>query len=283
MSWAYTDEAYKEHTRQAWNASSPSYNPWLRALAAYDDLLVEDLDPQPRERVLDVATGPGEPALSIAQAVGPGGEVLGVDISEGMIERARTAAEQRGIDHASFVVGDAEDLDLADDSFPAAVCRFSLQIFADPAASLAEVARVLEPGGRFSASVWAAPGERSPALHAVLGPMLRHCTPDESGYLPTPYELGGPRTLLEMTEDAGLAPVRERRVSVPLRFQSREAYMEAMLEGTPIGHSLSEESQQVQQAVIEEAGWFLDRWGREEDGELVLDSEAVLLLAERPS
>jgi hypothetical protein len=143
------------------------------------------------------------------------------------------------------------------------------------------MARVRAPGGLFAASVWSAPGERSPALHAILGPMLRHCTPDDTGYLPTPYELGGPRTLVGMVEDAGLEVLEEQRVAAPMCFPDEEAYLEAMLEGTPVGHSLKEEAQEVQDAVLEETRWFLDRWNEADDG-VVLEGESVVVHAERP-
>lgn len=281
MSWEYDDEAYKEYTRKTWNASVDAYEPWIEALQAFDEVLLDGLDLPNRQRVLDVATGPGQPAISIAEAVGPEGEVLGIDLSDRMVERARRTAEHAGASNARFEVVDAEDMDLEDASFDAAVCRSSLQILPRPSRAIEEMARVLEPGGRFAASVWAAPGERSPALHAIIGPMLRHCTPDETGYIPTPYELGGPRTLVEMVERAGLEVDEEQRVSRPIRFPDEEAYLEAMLEGTPVGHSLAEESQQVQDDVLEETRWFLDRWD-EGDEELVLGAESVVVHARRP-
>lgn len=281
MSWEYDEEAYKEYTRQTWNASVDSYEPWIQALEPFNETLLEGVAPLDGQRVLDIATGPGEPALSIAELVGSEGEVLGIDLSDRMIERARQAAKQAQISNAQFELIDAEDMDLEDASFDAAVCRSSLQIFPAPSRALEEVARVLKPGGRFATSVWAAPGERSPALHAIIGPMLRHCTPDETGYIPTPYELGGPGTLVEMVENAGLVVEDERRITIPLHFPDRDAYLQAMLKGTPVGHSLEEESQEVQDAVMEETRWNLDRWNEGDEG-LVLDSEAVVVHARRP-
>lgn len=281
MSWEYDDEAYKEYTRETWNESVDGYGPWIEALEPFNEVLLEGLDLQPGHRVLDIATGPGEPALTIADAVGPEGEVLGIDLSDRMIDHARRSAKRAGASNVRFELMDAEDMDLDDASFDRVVCRSSLQIMTAPSRALAEIARVLEPGGRFATSVWADPGERSPALHAIIGPMLRHCTPDETGYIPTPYELGGPGTLVGMVEEAGLEVDEERRVAMPLRFADEEAYFEAMLEGTPVGHSLREESQEVQDAVLEETRWFLERWA-EDDGGLVLDAESVVVHARRP-
>ncbi len=281
MTWEYTDEEYKAYTRETWNESVESYGPWIDALEPFNEDLFEGLELASGQRVLDIATGPGEPALTIAGEVGPEGEVVGIDLSDRMIDRARENAKRAGVSNATFQRMDAEDMAFEAGSFDAVVCRSSLQIMTAPAKVLQEVARVLKPGGRFAASVWASPGERSPALHAIIGPMLRHCTPDDTGYIPTPYELGGPRTLVEMIQAAGLEVDAERRVSRPLRFADEDAYLEAVLRGTPVGHSLEEESQAVQDAVMEETRWNLDRWADGDDG-FVLDGETVVVHAHQP-
>lgn len=282
MSWEYNEEEYKQYTKETWNTSANAYDPWIQALEPFNKPLLDAIDPQPGERILDVCTGPGEPAMTLAQAMGSQGEVLGIDLSDKMIERARQTADEKKVQNARFEVMDAEGMDLDDASFDAIVSRSSLQILTNPAAALDEIARVLAPGGRFVASVWAAPGERSPAIHAMLGPMLMYCTPDETGYLPTPYELGGPHTLRNMVENAGLEPTNEDRITVPVRFDGVDDYLQAVMEGTPVGHSLEEETDAVQQAVLEETRENVQRWNKSDGDDLLLDSEAVVVSATRP-
>ena len=101
------------------------------------------------ERLLDVGCGLGEAALALAQDLGDGGEVVGVDASESMLRVARSnagAARSR----VRFTVGDACSLDEPDDSFDAARSERTLQWLADPAAAVAEMVRVVRPGGRVS-------------------------------------------------------------------------------------------------------------------------------------
>jgi len=98
--------------------------------------------------VLEIGSGPGELALEIARRL-PGGEVVGIDLSEAMVDRAtRRARAERLEDRARFQVADAAALPLADGSFDVIVSTLSLHHWSDPAAVFAEIARVLRPGGQ---------------------------------------------------------------------------------------------------------------------------------------
>jgi demethylmenaquinone methyltransferase/2-methoxy-6-polyprenyl-1,4-benzoquinol methylase len=106
----------------------------------------------PGDRVLDVATGTGDLALELAARVGPGGEVIGSDFAEGMLERARekAAARDQGRDgvRPRFEWGDALELQYPSGSFDAATVGFGARNFADLARGLSEMRRVVRPGGR---------------------------------------------------------------------------------------------------------------------------------------
>ncbi|HEY7967937.1 MAG TPA: bifunctional demethylmenaquinone methyltransferase/2-methoxy-6-polyprenyl-1,4-benzoquinol methylase UbiE [Solirubrobacteraceae bacterium] len=97
----------------------------------------------PGSRVLDVATGTGDLARELARAVSPGGEVVGCDFSQAMLARARAKAPEVHFDWA-----DALALPYAGDSFDAATVAFGVRNFSDLRAGLAEIARVVRPGGR---------------------------------------------------------------------------------------------------------------------------------------
>jgi demethylmenaquinone methyltransferase / 2-methoxy-6-polyprenyl-1,4-benzoquinol methylase len=101
----------------------------------------------PGSRVLDVATGTGDLALELARRVAPGGEVVGSDFSEGMLARARAKPRPVGAE-LRFEWGDALQLPYETDSFDAATVGFGARNFSDLGRGLAEMARVVRPGGR---------------------------------------------------------------------------------------------------------------------------------------
>jgi SAM-dependent methyltransferase len=278
MPWKYTEEYYREYTRSTWDESADAYPVLMRVMAPFRADLVKLLAPRPGEVVLDLGTGPGEPAMTIAGSVGPAGRVVGVDLSERMIALAQRGAQERGLANAEFRSMDCSRLDLADATFDAAVSAFGFQIFTDPEQAAREVLRVLKPGGRVAVSIWST-GDHVPFLDVLIAPMLKHAEPDENGYIPTPYETGGRGEMIRFLEAAGFHDARESRVTHPMRFAGPDAYLDALLHGTPIGHSLSEESTEIQAEVLHAARAELERW-RSRDG-VTLPAEVLLVTAQK--
>jgi demethylmenaquinone methyltransferase/2-methoxy-6-polyprenyl-1,4-benzoquinol methylase len=177
-------------------------------------------DPRPGQRVLDVATGTGKLALLAARAVGPEGEVIGLDASQPMLDRARRAADRAGLRPGSirWVFGDAMALPMADASVDAVTIGFGLRNLPDIDAALAEMVRVLRPGGRVAVLEIAVPrGGIGLALFRTwfrgvvprLGRLARR--PQAYAYLPASLDRYPPPDEIERRMlAAGLAPVRWR-------------------------------------------------------------------------
>ncbi len=103
----------------------------------------------PEAMVLDVATGTGDFAMGIARYTAPGVKIVGIDISELMLDRARRKVKRAGLTRRiTFQNAPAEDLPFDEDSFEAAVIGFGIRNLSEPAAGLREIFRVLKPGGR---------------------------------------------------------------------------------------------------------------------------------------
>jgi arsenite methyltransferase len=103
---------------------------------------------QPGERVLDLGSGAGTDSLVAAQMVGPGGSVTGIDMTPQMLAKARAAASEMGVGNVTFVESEAEELPFADASFDVVVSNGVIDLIPDKDAVLAELYRVLVPGGR---------------------------------------------------------------------------------------------------------------------------------------
>lgn len=133
--------------------------------------LVEYSRPQPGMRVLDLASGTGEPAISVASIVGPEGHVSALDLSSDLLEIATRRAAQRGLSNLSFHQGDAHRLPFQNEEFDLATCRFGVMFFSDVVRALAELHRVLRPGARACFAAWGA--FEQPYWQATFGVVLR--------------------------------------------------------------------------------------------------------------
>jgi ubiquinone/menaquinone biosynthesis C-methylase UbiE len=119
--------------------------------------LVDAAEVSPGMVVLDLASGTGEPALSIARRVGPVGRVTATDISEPMLSVLRENAANEGVSNIDTEVGDAHGLRFADATFDRVTSRFGVMFFIEIQKALGEVRRVLKPGGRAAFLAWGKP------------------------------------------------------------------------------------------------------------------------------
>ncbi|MFN4017568.1 MAG: class I SAM-dependent methyltransferase [Reyranella sp.] len=143
---------------------------WLKAQARLDHSLVEIgrrvlalADAQPGETAIDVGCGPGGTTAALAQSVGSGGHVLGVDISQPLIDAALT----RRLPNATFVVADAGTYPFDAASADLVFSRFGVMFFADPVAAFTNLRRALKPSGRLAFVCWRAPRENPWSLAPV--------------------------------------------------------------------------------------------------------------------
>jgi ubiquinone/menaquinone biosynthesis C-methylase UbiE len=218
--------------------------------------------------------------MSIASMIAPTGQVVGVDLSSNMTEIARKNAAKRGLRNTDFVTMDAEKLEFPTNSFDIAVSRFGFQIVTDPDAAAKEIFRVLKPGGRAGFTVWST-GDRAPALDVIIGPMMEHATPDEDGYLPTPYELGGSEELADMLKGIGFVNPTVVRTVGNWVAESVEDYLSLLLDGSPLGHSLSEETEEVRKAVREKSKTNISRYTT--TAGVSIPAECVIVTASKPT
>jgi len=183
------------------------HHEWRRRAADLAEL-------SPGGRALDVATGTGDLALELATRVAPTGEVVGVDFAENMLELARAKAGTRG-PRVRFESGNALALDYADDEFDAATVGFGARNFSDLDRGLAEMARVVRPGGRVVVLEITTP--QRPPLSTFFDLWFDHAIPalgrvvdsQAYSYLPNSVKrFPGPDELAARMWDAGLREIR---------------------------------------------------------------------------
>ena len=155
----------------------------------------------PGQQVLDLGTGTGAVAEQAAPLIRPGGEVLGVDISSEMLAQAQRRLAGRGIENVAFRVGRAEAVPADDGRFDVALASLSLMYVIDRAAAAHEIARVLRPGGRLVAAVWAGP-EQNDLVHFQQTAGRFAPIPPVPGV--GPGALADPTTFLAQLAEAGV-------------------------------------------------------------------------------
>lgn len=146
----------------------------------------------PGQRVLDLAGGTGDPGLEIARRVAPG-EVVITDFAPQMVEIAREFAARDGLGNVTCTPADAHALPFPDDAFEVVTCRLGIMFFWDSARALAEVRRVLRPGGRAVFLVWGPP-EQNEFIRLVTGPFKQRRPPpgvSQQFSYAAPGKLGG--------------------------------------------------------------------------------------------
>jgi len=160
------------------------------------------------ERILDLGSGTGDPAISIGVALGGTGSITACDLTPDMLATARNRSVNVGLEVLDFAAADMSALTFADSSFDCITCRFGLMFPADRVAAAKEALRVLRPGGRVAYMVWG-PYEENPPFF-VIRRALAQALGQEEGQVPHRHSLGSPGQLEEILDAAGFERTEER-------------------------------------------------------------------------
>lgn len=218
------------------------FTPWTR-------VLLDHAQPEPGERVLDLACATGIVARQVAPLVGDAGRVVGLDIDPGML---RVARERASLDSVTvdWREGDATDLDLPDDSFDLVLCQQGLQFFAEPARALREAIRVLETGGRIVLNVWK-PLVHHPVYEALLEAEARHLGADLDT-VATPFTFGDSDRLSALMNEAGFEKIEVTERTLEVEFPEPDTFVTlTVMAGAAVVPELALETDAERSALID--------------------------------
>jgi ubiquinone/menaquinone biosynthesis C-methylase UbiE len=244
-------EEFRERVRKDWDdpKTVAAWRKWSRTRAetfsGITRALVEAVGASPGQAILDIASGAGQPALSLAAAVGPSGSVTATDQSAGMLEVLQENAQQAGLSNLRFRRAHAESLPFPDRTFDRVTCRFGAMFFSDPAGATKECLRVLLPRGRAAFVVWGGPQQPFFAMTAgVLRRFVEFPEPEQGA--PHVFRYAAPGSLSDVLKDAGFSAVREEPRLIPCERQGTaedfwEEFREVAAPFRPLIQALSPE------------------------------------------
>ena len=212
-------ERYREQMRKDWAGGAAAwrtYYPLLKEQSrAATEAIFEAARIRPGMQVLDIASGPGEPALTIAERIGASGSVTATDLVPEMLAAAEENARSSGLTNITFQQANAEALPFADEQFDVVTCRFGVMFFPDVQRGLGEIRRVLKPDGRAALVAWG-PLAENPFFSTTLGVLMRHVQlpPPEPG-APTPFRFAQAGTLTAALQAVGFREVQEEYRTIP--------------------------------------------------------------------
>jgi len=261
--------------RQGWNLAAVDYEAlWQTRLVEAQDALLALASPAAGDRVLDIACGTGLVSLQAARTVTSNGHVLGIDLSERMIEAAERRARDVNVPNCSFSRMDAENLALPDASFDVVLCALGLMYMPDPERALREMYRVLRPGGRVSLAVW---GERANCGWAALFPIVDAEVSSE--VCPLFFRLGQHDALARLCVEVKFEDVRQRRITSMLTFGDANEACAAAFVGGPVALAWSRFSDDVRTRVrsryLDAIGLWRHGHGYRIPGEFVIAAAAA--------
>jgi len=243
---SYTSEDEMRHRAlMEWNAAAPGWKKYgkdmHRWMTPVSEQLIRSAGISYGQTVLDVATGTGEPALTIAKIVGRNAKVIGVDLSPEMLEVAKQEAASQDLTNVlDFQVVKDESLSMfSDNTFDSVVCRNGLMFMPDPVKALKAFLRVLKPRGRASVTVWGSP-DKSPVMSIVMKTISKH-VPDMSQRLAEPspgtpggaFSIASADTLREYFLKAGFSNFNAEKIEVTIaQTDTAEQFWEGMINVT---------------------------------------------------
>jgi ubiquinone/menaquinone biosynthesis C-methylase UbiE len=274
--------AIRDAQRESWNKFSPGWKKWdnltMDFLEPMGKAIIDSIRPADNDRILDIASGTGEPGLTIA-SMAKNGTVVLTDVSEKMLEVAKENADHRGIDNIEIVATDVSEMPFADESFDKISCRMGFMFFPDMQLAANEMARVLKKGGRIATSVWDGPQQNFwvTAIKDTIEANMQLDPPPPGS--PGMFRCATPGLMKSIFEKAGFKNITESPVNSKVHAGKVDTYWNMMTEvAAPFVAALSKADDATRQKIREEVfAKVKERY----PGEVNIDAKAIVISAEK--
>jgi enediyne biosynthesis protein CalE5 len=287
-SFSFDPTQFKISQRQSWDSVAQGWKTWWEPIEkgaqALSTRLVQLAEIKPGYRILDIATGIGEPAMTAAKVIGSSGHVIATDISAQMLAIAKQRAMSIGMqDIIEFKESDAENIDFPDSFFDAVLCRWGLMLLPNLDTALFKIHRSIISGRRFAAAVWSAP-HKVPIISLasnIIGKELQIPAPQPG--IPNPFSSADANKLENTLIKAGFRDVHSETVTVRLEFTSGEdysRYCQAVSSSARI--ALSKETEERKEAIWKRIAEAAVRNYEVGNGLVRMDNESICVVGTRP-
>ena len=276
-------EEIREQQRASWNKFSKGWKKWdelmMDFIGPMGDEIIKSINPKGNDLVLDIASGTGEPGLTIASKLN-GGKVVITDLSEDMLSIANEHAKNRGIENIETRACDVSELPFADNTFDSISCRFGFMFFPDMMMAAKEMVRVLKPGGRLATAVWNV-AEKNFWVTAIGGTINRNMQiPPPPIEAPGMFRCAKSGLIQEIFVKAGLKNVSERESTSKLNCKTADIYWNMLTEvAAPFVAALSKADDTMVAKIKAEVFQLLKE--RYPDGNVVIDASALIVVGEK--
>ena len=196
--------------RTQWEKAAPGWAKWedvfSRGVGAATIKMLDMANVTSGNNVLDLASGAGNQTLIAAKRVGENGHVVANDISSTMLQHVMENSAKHGLSNISTQLGAVQELNIAPNSFDAAICRFALMLFANPEIVLSKILEALKPGGKLGVMVFSQP-EVNKFFVKPMQILLRNAgkKPPKGG--PGLFSMGNPSTLEKLFDESGFVNI----------------------------------------------------------------------------
>jgi ubiquinone/menaquinone biosynthesis C-methylase UbiE len=275
---------YKIQQRKDWDTVAPGWQKWWKTFEKggqkVSDKLIELAEIRTGQRVLDIATGIGEPAVTASRKVGNSGYVLATDISPEMLAIGKERARRNGSNNIKFKEGDAATVPLPSSYFDAALCRWGLMFLPNLSGALENIRKSLISGGKFAAAVWAEP-EKVPQLNIAMSIVRKYLQlPLPSTEIPGAFSLADLNKLQNFLLQAGFRHVESENIQVTFEFDSAQDYVKFTQDiAAPVNMMMANETTEKKEELWNIITERVNSQFTKSNGHIIMENEAICVVA----